>query len=428
MNAPDRVAIVGAGWAGLACAAELCTAGFPVTIFEASRQPGGRARSVDINDCTLDNGQHLLVGAYSETQRLMRLIGLEPAHLLRRKPLQLLYPTFFELHLPDLPAPWHLALGLLKAKGASFREKISAAFFMQRLKRQAYRLTQDTTVAEWLYSENQTGALRRFLWEPLCLAALNTLPQQASAQIFANTLRDSLGGAQGATDLLFPRAPLGQLFPEPAARFIQAQGGQIRYSSRITGLSRTDEGWQLEGEQFEHVVLALAPQHLPPLLVSRQAHEPLLHQLADYLYEPIGTCYLAYPKTTRLPIPMLGLPGPLGQWVFDRGQMDGKNGVIAFVLSAEGGWDEMADDVLAGKLHSELEAAVGKLPSPRWHRMIRERRATFSCRPNLQRPGPATAESGLWLAGDYTYSDYPATLEGAVRSGVIAARAIQGTA
>lgn len=424
MNRFGRVAVVGAGWAGLACAAELVAAKTPVTVFEASRQLGGRARSVEVDGHCLDNGQHLIVGAYTETQRLMRRVGAQPEALLKRAPLQLDYPGAFRMKLPALPAPWHLAIGLLGANGASFGEKLSAAFFMQRLKRQHYRLMRDTTVAEWLDAQGQTGVLRRFLWEPLCLAALNTAPKHASAQIFANVLRDSLGGSREATDLLLPRTDLGRIFPEQAGQFIKANGGEIHHGARITELQRDGNGWQVAGEHFEHVVLAVAPQHVPPLLISRPAHESLLHQLADYEYEPIGTAYMAYPASVKLPFPMLGLCGPLGQWVFDRSEMGGPAGMMAFVLSAEGDWDSLSDDALAQKLHDELVATIGPLPPPVWHRSIRERRATFSCRPNLQRPGPGTAERGLWIAGDYTYSDYPATLEGAVRSGDAAARAI----
>lgn len=424
MNRFGRVAVVGAGWAGLACATELVAANTPVTVFEASRQLGGRARSVQMDGHCLDNGQHLIVGAYTETQRLMRRVGAQPEALLKRAPLQLDYPGAFRMKLPALPAPWHLAIGLLGAKGASFGEKLSAALFMQRLKRRHYRLMRDTTVAEWLDAQGQTGVLRRFLWEPLCLAALNTAPGHASAQIFANVLRDSLGGSREATDLLLPRADLGRIFPEQAGQFIKAKGGEIRHGARITELHRDGNGWQIAGEHFEHVVLAVAPQHVPPLLVSRPAHEPLLHQLADYEYEPIGTAYLAYPASVKLPFPMLGLSGPLGQWVFDRSDMGSPAGMMAFVLSAEGDWDTLSDEVLAQKLHDELVTTIGPLPPPVWQRSIRERRATFSCRPNLQRPGPGTAERGLWIAGDYTYSDYPATLEGAVRSGVAAAREI----
>jgi predicted NAD/FAD-dependent oxidoreductase len=126
---------------------------------------------------------------------------------------------------------------------------------------------------------------------------------------------------------------------------------------------------------------------------------------------------------------MLGLesqtPGGLGQWVFDRGTLTGMSGVMAFVLSANGVWDERDSESLMVALHGELENALGRrLPTALWHQLIRERRATFTCRPNLPRPATQTAMRGLWLAGDYVCAGYPATLEGAVRSGVAAARRI----
>lgn len=424
MTGFGQVAVIGAGWAGLACAVELAAAGRPVVVFEASRRLGGRARSVELDGRLVDNGQHLLVGAYAETLRLIGRTGADPAQLFWRLPLRLDYPGAFRLRLPELPPPWHLAAGLLAAEGASLRDKLSAALFMQRLKLDGFRLRRDTTVAAWLDAHRQHGAIRRFLWEPLCLAALNTAPQRASAQIFANVLRDSLGGPRGATDLLLQRSDLGRIFPEHAAHYLTEKGSEIRCAHRVRDLQRQGNGWQVDGRQVDQVVLAVTPQHVPALLVSRPAHEPLLRQIADYDYEPIATVYLAYPEAVRLPFPMLGLTGPLGQWVFDRSSQGGPAGLLAFVLSAEGGWETLTDDELAATLHAELCAALGPLPPPRWQRSIRERRATFRCRPDLPRPGCETAERGLWLAGDYTCSEYPATIEGAVRSGVAAARAV----
>lgn len=427
MSGFGRVAILGAGWAGLACAVELAAAGVPVTVFEAAKQLGGRARSVELDGQQLDNGQHIFVGAYHETLRLMRLVGEKPEVVMQRLPLQVEVPDAqppFRLALPLLPAPWHLAFGLLGARGATLREKLSAARFMQRLKRRQYRLVRDITVAAWLHQEGQRGAIRRHLWEPLCLAALNTAPENASAQIFANVLRDSLGGHREATDLLLARTDLGHVFPVHAARFVEKHGGEIRLSSRVTGFEREGNGWRVGDEHFGDLVLAVGPYSLPPLLVHRPAHEPLLHQLADFSYEPIATVYMAYPEDLRLPFPMLGMAGPTGQWVFDRGALDGTAGVMAFVLSANGDWDTLEDEELVQQLHTEFEGIAGPVPVPHWHRVIRERRATFSCAPNLPRPGNETAERGLWLAGDYTCAEYPATLEGAVKSGKTVAQLI----
>lgn len=433
----QRVAIVGAGWAGLACAVELTAAGVPVTVFEAARQVGGRARGIVHHGHRLDNGQHLLVGAYGEVLRLMRVVGAAPETHFDRLPLVLETPGRFRMQLPALPKPFNLACGLFAARGASIREKISAMRFMARLTRNGFRLAEDTTVARWLDNEAQRGALRTHLWDALCLAALTTDPEHASAQIFANVLRDSLGGARDATDLLLPRVDLSALFPTPASRFLAARGGELRLSLRVRGLRKHADGWEIlsgapgaasdhsaAGERFAAVVLAVPPQHLRHLLAGRPEHAGLCAQIAAYDYEPIGTAYLFYDTARRLPRPMLGMPGPLGQWVFDRGQAGGNPGVLACVLSAGGEWDALDDATLSTRLHEELCALLGPQPPPGEHFVIRERRAAFSCRPLLRRPGTLTAEPGLLLAGDHTWADYPATLEGAVRSGVAAARSL----
>jgi len=428
---PLKVAIVGGGWAGLAAAVELSAAGATVTVFEAARQLGGRARRVDIHGHALDNGQHILLGAYHETLRLMNRVGARPERVLKRLPLALRHPAAgFSLELPGLPAPLHLAAGLLSAKGCSACDKFAAVRFMLALQATKYRLSSDCTVAELLDRHGQSGALRCFLWEPLCLAALNTPADKASAQIFANVLRDSLGGGRADTELLLPTVDLGQVFPDAAGDFIEALGGKIVLSTRIDTI---EPSLEIEGERFDHLIVATAPQHAASLLDKHAETSPIAAQLADYTYEPIATLYAGYPPEVTLPCPMLGLesntPGGLGQWVFDRGALTEMPGVMAFVLSAKGVWDERDSEALMAALHGELESALGKrLPAALWHQLIRERRATFACRPNLPRPGAQTLLPGLWLAGDYVCAGYPATLEGAVRSGVAAARGILGSA
>ena len=242
--------------------------------------------------------------------------------------------------------------------------------------------------------------------------------------------------------MLLPRTDLGRLLPLPAADYLARHGGQVRLGCRVRGITAGAEGWQLtlEARQqeeagnskandtaptFDAVVLAPAPQHATALLPEAPALAGLRRQITALRYEPIATCYLGYPETVTLPSPMLGLAGPVGQWVFDRGAMDGHAGVLACVLSAHGPWEELPGDALGLALHREIEAALGRsLPPPLWQQTIREARATFACLPDLERPDNATPLPGLWLAGDYTAGDYPATLEGAVRSGLAAARGI----
>ena len=180
-----RVAVVGAGWAGLAAAVELVDQGQNVTLYEAGRVAGGRARSVEWNGLTLDNGQHILLGAYRDTLALMQRVGADPARCFIRQPLQILDPSGFCLRLPTLPAPLNVAWGLLAAQQVSLLEKLKTALWMQGIKWRRFRLpsqhAETLTVAEWLNRAGQTGQLRRHLWEPLCLAALNTPAERASA-------------------------------------------------------------------------------------------------------------------------------------------------------------------------------------------------------------------------------------------------------
>ena len=433
LGAGVKAAVVGGGWAGLAAAVELARTGFQVTVFEAARQLGGRARSVRTQGQLLDNGQHILIGAYGETLRLMRTVGADPDRLLHRLPLELSFPTGqphpFRLRLPRLPSPWHLAAGLLTARGASPGEKIAAMRFMRCLQGTAYRLGDDCTVAELLDRHGQHGALRRHLWEPLCLAALNTAPLQASAQIFANTLRDSLGSGRAATDLLLPAADLDRLFPAAAAQFIRARGGEIRLACRVDTIVA---GPVVFGERFDCAVLAVGPQHAAGLLAGQPETAASARLLSGYAFEPIATVYLAYPPPLSLPWPMLGLDdrqtGQIGQWVFDRGTLCGTGGLMAFVLSAHGAWEDLDNAQLVLALDRQLAATLCRpLPPVLWQHAIRERRATFSCRPGLPRPAVETALPGWWLAGDYVCAEYPATLEAAVRSGVAAAGAISAS-
>jgi predicted NAD/FAD-binding protein len=214
-----KVAVIGGGWAGIAAAVELTAAGVATTLFEAGRALGGRARSISVAGRRLDNGQHILLGAYREILDLMRRIGADPDRLFDRRPLQVVDDAGFRLALPQWPAPFHVAWGLLTAQGAGWREKLATARWMQGVKARGFRLGADTTVAAWLDAAGQTGELRRHLWEPLCLAALNIPAARASAQVFANVLRDSLGSQRREdTDLLLPRVDLGRLLPGTGRR------------------------------------------------------------------------------------------------------------------------------------------------------------------------------------------------------------------
>ena len=404
-----RVAVVGAGYAGMAAAVTLAQAGVPVAVFESAGVPGGRARRVRIpshgQDHELDNGQHILVGAYTELFRLMRVVGV-PDDALLRVPLEIRYASGFCFRKMWLPAPFGLLAGLLAARGIPVRERLGAVGFIVELKRQSFRLEPDIAVDELLTRHRQDGRIGHYLWRPLCVSALNTPSRLASANAFLAALRDTLMGDDEASDLLLPRVDLSRLFPEPALDFLRKKGNEVHLRHPV------EDVLQLKSE-FAAVIVAVGPHQI----------KNLLPELApDYTYQPVNTCYLQYAPTVKLPFPMLGLADGLVQWVFDRGALTGEKGLLAAVISAQGDHQQMTQDELADVCHRELlQQQIVKEP-PVWSRVIAEKRATATCSPGMKRPAAATRFPGIYLAGDYTDPEYPPTLEAAVRSGIRAAR------
>jgi predicted NAD/FAD-dependent oxidoreductase len=367
-----RVAIVGGGYAGMAAAVALAERGMRPTVFESGPVPGGRARRVVSQGHELDNGQHIFVGAYTELFRLMRTVGV-PADALMRYPLEVRYAAEFSLRSRRLPGRLGLAAGVLLAKGIPLSERLGALRFMAALRRQRFRVDPDIPVKQFLDDHGQRGGMRRYLWAPLCVSALNTPLDQASTNAFLAALRDTLAGGAEASDFLLPRVDLSRLFPEPA----------------------------------------VGPHQLKTILPE---------VAADFTYQPIYTCYLQYAESTGLPFPMLGMADGLVQWVFDRGALLGEQGRLACVISAQGDHQQMSQEELAETCHRELAKAKLAGAKPLWTRVIAEKRATIACTPGLRRP--EVSANGVMLAGDYMDPEYPPTLEAAVRSGVRAAAAI----
>lgn len=431
-----QVAVIGAGWAGCAAAVELATRGARVTLYEASRTLGGRARVISSHGRDLDNGQHILLGAYDETLRLLKQIGVAEKSVLLRLPLQMCYPdgTGMTFIAPRLPAPWHLGLALLRARGLRHADRMALARFSTAARWMEWQLNQDCTVRELLQRHDQTDTLVRLMWRPLCIAALNTPPERASARVFLNVLRDSLGARRSASDMLLPRVDLSALFPQHAAAHIERHGGQVVHGARVERLERAGRGWRLgmqsHGEPKAHdaVVLATAPAQAAALLAGLTQASIV----PAFDWEAITTVYLQYAPGVRLPRIFLALQdapeaGHWGQFVFDRGQLNTADaGLLAVVVSASAAALEQGNEALATQVAAQL-AQVLRMPAlaaPQWRRVISEKRATFACTPGLQRPSIDVGIEGLALAGDYTASDYPATLESAVRSGTAAAQLV----
>jgi squalene-associated FAD-dependent desaturase len=385
----------------MAAAVTLADRGVPVTVFESAAVPGGRARRISAQGHELDNGQHILVGAYTTLFGLMRRVGV-PGDALLRLPLELRYAKNFAFRSLWLPAPLGLLFGLFLAKGIPLSERMGAVRFMSAMRRQRFRLERDVAVTELLQQHRQNGRIGHFLWRPLCVSALNTPAEIASSNIFLAALRDTLNGAPEASDLLLPRVDLSRLFPEPAAEFVAKHGGEVRLRSPVQDIASLKS-------DFSDVIVAVGPHQLKTVLPEAAP---------EYTYQPIYTCYLQYPAAIKLPFPMLGLADGLVQWVFDRGALMGEKGRLACVISAQGDHQQLTQDELAERCHRELTQSL-ELPRAEWSQVIAEKRATITCSVNLRRM--SIEMPGVHLAGDYTDAEYPPTLEAAVRSGVRAA-------
>jgi hydroxysqualene dehydroxylase len=408
-----RLAIVGAGWAGLAAAVAARTAGHDVAVFELAHQLGGRARSLSLDlpdgrSVRVDNGQHILVGAYRETLRMMRTVGVDPEHALLRLPLTLRFPDHTGLALPASPPPIDAIVGILGARGWTMRDKLSLLAAAARWRSDGFQCHAGTSVAA--LCDRLTPTVLAQLVEPLCVSALNTPAAVASGQVFLRVLRDTLFEPAGS-NLLLPRCDLETLFPQAAARWLEQRGVAIALGRRVQRIAPADGAWSVDGAVFDNVLLACPAGEAARLVAgSAAAADDWLRVTGALRHEAIATVYAC--GDVRLPLPMLALRSDArrpAQFVFDRGRLGGPDGLLAFVVSAcTGERDEVEERVM----EQARELGWGALQPLQ---TVVERRATFACTPGLQRPSAAVAP-GLAACGDYVEGPYPATLEGAVRS------------
>jgi squalene-associated FAD-dependent desaturase len=358
--------------------------------------------------------------------RLMQLAGVDMEHALMRIPLRLELHGQFQLQASNwLPAPLHILAGLLTANGLSWHERYRAIHFMAWLRFIGFNLEKDQALADLLAQRSQPAKVVRWLWEPICLAALNTPLQTASAQVFLNVLRDSFAKAKADSDMLLPKQDLSTMLADPLAAYIVQHGGQVKVGTSVDNIQKTDGEFILSAdddiEHFSHVILATSPFRVAELTKELQGMSHAMSLTAALNYQPIYTVYLQYPPDIRLDVPMLGFAESLGQWVFDRGQLYGQHGLMAIVISAEGKHQALKQDKLAEAIIEEMSRHFPRLPAPVWHKVIAEKRATFACDAGMQRPESITPVDDLYLAGDYVAGDYPSTIEGAVRSGLFCA-------
>jgi hydroxysqualene dehydroxylase len=432
---PAHWVIIGAGWSGLACAVEAVGYGATVTLVDAAPTIGGRARRLDLRigdrDVTVDNGQHLLLGACTETTALMRRLGVDPDRALLSQPFTVQYPDGWRLGAARVPAPLHLALGLALARRMPWRERLALAAWVGRQRRNGWQVSEDRPVAALL--ADQSDALVRRLWRPLCIAAMNAEPAQASSQMFLNLLRLTLGAAEPDSRLLLTRRDLSSTMPEAAQRHLEQAGATVLLRQPAMALERSGRGWNVvlreQRLQADRVVLAVPAESAARLLESAcvDALGPAVAALRGMQYEPIATVYLRYPNGTRLPQPVYALldepaRGRPGQWVFDRGQIDvAHRDIFSVVIGAPALRVESDRGALCAATDRQLSTEFG-LPASIAQNIVIERRATLLPSVGLRRPPTRLPVDGFYLAGDIADSPLPSTLEGSVRSGLEAAR------
>ena len=387
---------------------------------------------------TLDNGQHILIGAYTETLRLMAQVGMHEPECLLRVPLTLQFPDGDGLRLPRWPAPLDALGGIAMARGWTLADKWALLRAATGWQLDAFQCDASTSVAQ--LCRGLPARVMETMIEPLCVSALNTPAPRASGQVFLRVLRDALFGGNGSSNLLLPTVDLGRLFPQAAVAWLEQQGSTVLLDQRVTSLQwagganphRSTElpAWRVNGTAVDAVVWATSASNAALALAQQAQAAPDF--IADALrawaavteqlqHEAIATVY-AFAPGLCLPQPMLALRSDAehpAQFVFDRGQLGGPAGLLAFVVSASN-QDRVT---LQRQVLHQADLQLGALLQERTLtplQTIVEKRATFACVPGLVRPRQKIA-SGLLACGDYVDGPYPATLEGALRSGVAAA-------
>lgn len=445
MTAPD-VVVVGAGFAGLSAASLLAESGRRVLVLDARAQLGGRATAF-VDRATgelVDNGQHVLFGCYRETLAFLARIGAE-GHVRRQPALMVPYldqrGCRSELRCPPLPPPLHLLAAVLGWGAMPWGDRLSVLRLAPPL-RKARRDLERTgrvavspglTVSDWLREHRQGPKLREWLWEPLAIAALNQPPETASAGAFVRVLAEMFGPDPGAAAIVLPTRPLHLMYAEPARAFIELRGGSVRTGAlaRVALGRGVLAGVDVRGESIPcgQVICAVpwfglkamfpggAPAGMAEIVEAANA----MHSM------PIVTVNLWYDRRV-MEETFVGLPGRAMQWVFDKRLAFGSEAShLSLVASGAESLVREGAETLVARAAAEVASALPGARNARLLRgtVIREKRATFSLAPGEPpRPGVRTPVKGLFLAGDWVDTGLPGTIESAVMSGHMAARAV----
>jgi len=439
--------VVGGGLAGINAALELADQGARVVLVERAPVLGGLCRSIpDPVAGRIDTGQHVYLGCCTELELFLGRIGVEPAW--RQKRLELVVAnsrtgTTRELRAGPLPAPLNLWPVLFRWPGLPTRELVQAARLgtsLRSLSSADIALLDPVPALSWLYSLGQDEVTVRQLWEPFLVSACNVGLDRCSAGLAAYVIREGLLGGPEAGALRIPGTDLTAWLDHPSrSRLTQAgievrlrwRAAELAVGSRRRHLVRTSEGEELEADTL---ILAGSAASAKRLLGSRETTDPVLERAAALPNSPIVNLHL-FTDRPFLPGPVVTAPGSPLQWLFDRSRLGEEELFVegepvfhsAVSLSAAKeivGVGESTVTETLWHLCQELFPAARRARL-RHSRVTREAAATFAALPGSAsaRPGPATPLEGVWLAGNWTDTGWPATMEGAVRSGRVAALA-----
>jgi hydroxysqualene dehydroxylase len=437
--------VIGGGFAGLSAACALAERGARVTLVEARPSLGGRATAFTDPQTgeRVDNGQHILMGAYHETFRFLRRIGAEDHVAMQR---ELAVDVIdragrrSRLVCPPLPSPLHLVAGVFDWTALRWRDRfsllqlrapLSAARATLRGRSDLRAASPGETVRQWLERNGQTPRLVELLWEPLAVAALNQPIDQAAAEPFTRVLALMFGDDARDAAVVLPRKPLDEMYVEPARAYLEGRGSTIVTNAParilVEGEVVSRVEWKEHALQAPIVVCAAPWYAWGEVFVPRPAALAAVLEAAERTpASPIVTVNLWFDRVV-LDTAFVGLPGRVNQWVFDKREAFGERAshlstVSSGAASVVAMTNEELIDLALAEIRDALPAAAAA--SLRRATVVRERRSTFSLAPGMPaRPATRTPIKGLFLAGDWIDTGLPATIESAVMSGHWAAAA-----
>ncbi len=449
-----HVVVVGGGVAGLAAATSLADHGCRVTLLEARPRLGGRASSFtdSASGLVLDTCQHVSMGCCTNFAHLCRTLGVD--HFLEPQP-ALFFMTpdgrITRWETARWPAPLHQLPAFISAHFLTLREKIRVGRALAALWRDDRR--DDPPFAEWLAEHGQTPELIRRFWDVVLVSALNEATKNVgfryARQVFVEAfLKDRRGGV-----VQVPSVPLVKFYSEKVPEYLTARGSTVRLNAAVESV-QFDQGRAVgvrlrtgETLQADACLLAVPFDRIPSLLPGDLVEqEPALRNLRCLHTSPITSVHLWYDRPVLpnepgrrgipRPLPHVVLIGGISQWVFNRGKTGPEEYYLQVVISASAsvnGQRERSSGLSVSEAVLDLvrDEIVRLFPACKTARLKRsrvivEKSATFSVRPGVDelRPRQKTGLPGLYLAGDWTRTGWPATMEGAVRSGYLAAEAI----